>query len=48
MLTSKQELVLLCAYLRGYYDYPRKASLNELAGEPGLPISTPSELLRRA
>lgn len=48
MLTSKQELALLYAYLRGYYDYPRKVSLNELAGELGLSVSTLSELLRKA
>ncbi len=48
MLTRKQELALVQAYLRGYYDYPRKISLKELACEVGIAVSTLAELLRRA
>jgi len=48
MLTQRQEYALLHAYLRGYYRYPRKVSLKELAEELGMAVSTLAELLRRA
>jgi AraC-like DNA-binding protein len=48
MLTYKQELALVYAYLMGYYQFPRKISLKELAGKLGLSVSTLAELLRKA
>jgi predicted DNA binding protein len=48
MLSEKQELALIYAYLMGYYGFPRKTSLKALAGKLGLSVSTLAELLRRA
>ncbi len=48
MLTYKQELILIYAYLAGYYRFPRSISLKALAGELGLSVSTLAELLRKA
>ncbi len=48
MLTEKQELALIYAYLRGYYNFPRKVSLKELAKRLGISVSTLAEFLRRA
>lgn len=48
MLTSDQEKVLVYAYERGYYEYPRKATLKDLSESLGLSISTLAESLRRA
>ncbi len=48
MLTEKQELAVIYAYLMGYYQFPRKASLKELATKLGLSVSTLAELLRKA
>ena len=48
MLTYKQELALIYAYLMGYYQFPRKISLKELAAKLGLSVSTLAELLRKA
>jgi len=48
MLTEKQELALIYAYLRGYYSFPRKVSLKELAKRLGISVSTLAEFLRRA
>ena len=48
LLTQRQEYALVHAYLRGYYNYPRKVSLKELASELGMAVSTLAELLRRA
>ena len=48
LLTQRQEYALIHAYLRGYYSYPRKVSLKELAEELGIAVSTLAELLRRA
>lgn len=48
LLTQRQEYALVHAYLRGYYSYPRKVSLKELASELGMSVSTLAELLRRA
>ncbi len=48
MLTEKQELAIIYAYLMGYYQFPRKTSLKELATKLGLSVSTLAELLRKA
>ena len=48
MLSAKQEQALIYAYLMGYYTYPRKVSLKELAAKLGLSVSTLAELLRKA
>ncbi len=48
MLTLKQELALIYAYLAGYYKFPRSISLKALANELGLSVSTLAELLRKA
>ncbi len=48
MLTQKQELAIIYAYLMGYYQFPRKVSLKELAAKLGLSVSTLAELLRKA
>ncbi|ALL00544.1 hypothetical protein Pyrde_0494 [Pyrodictium delaneyi] len=48
MLTEKQELAIIYAYLMGYYSFPRRISLKGLASKLGLSVSTLAELLRRA
>ncbi len=48
MLTEDQESILLYAYERGYYNYPRGVTLKELSESLGLSLSTVAELLRRA
>ncbi|BES80679.1 helix-turn-helix domain-containing protein [Pyrodictium abyssi] len=48
MLTEKQELAIIYAYLMGYYSFPRRISLKGLAAKLGLSVSTLAELLRRA
>ena len=47
-LTPYQELGLYTAFVRGYYDYPRKISLRELAKEFNLSVPTLAEILHRA
>ena len=47
-LTEKQEEMVLFAYLMGYYSFPRKISLRELAEKLGISVSTLAEHLRRA
>ncbi len=47
-LTPKQEAILVEAYLKGYYSYPRRVNLRRLAEELGLSVSTLAELLRKA
>ncbi len=47
-LTPQQERMLLTAYEMGYYSYPRKASLKDLAEALGLSVSTVAERLRKA
>lgn len=47
-LSEKQEEVLIYAFLRGFYDYPRRVSLTDIARELGLSPSTVAEVLRRA
>jgi predicted DNA binding protein len=48
MLTQKQELAILYAYIMGYYQFPRRTSLKELAAKLDLSVSTLAELLRKA
>ncbi len=48
MLTHKQELAILYAYLTGYYQFPRKISLKDLSAKLGLSVSTIAELIRKA
>ncbi len=48
MLTHKQELAVLYAYLTGYYQFPRKVSLKDLSAKLGLSVSTIAELIRKA
>ncbi len=47
-LTARQERALRVAFQIGYFDYPRKSSLAELAGRLGVGRSTALELLRKA
>ena len=47
LLTTRQEQILSIAYERGYFDFPKKMGLRELAGETGVRTSTLAEILRR-
>lgn len=47
-LTPKQRDVLQKAYEEGYYDFPRKASLEEIAKKNGVPRTTFQNHLRKA
>ncbi len=47
-LTPQQEAILLKAFELGYYSYPRKASLMDIARAMGLSVSTVAESLRKA
>ncbi len=47
-LTKGQKRALELATQRGYYDFPRKVELKELAKEAGISLSTFREHLRRA
>ncbi|BCU68649.1 bacterio-opsin activator [Sulfolobales archaeon HS-7] len=47
-LTPKQERILRIAVEHGYYDFPRKIELSELAKKLEISPSTLSEILRRA
>lgn len=47
-LTARQEKALRTAYLVGYFDYPRKASLSAVAAQLGIGRSSALELLRKA
>lgn len=47
MMSSRQEDVLQIAYERGYFDYPKRVSLRELAAMFDISISTLSEMLRK-
>ena len=46
--SSKQEFALLIAYKMGYFEYPRKITLNNLAKKIQISPSNLSELLRKA
>lgn len=48
LLTPRQEEVLVAAVRLGYFDFPRKKSLTELAKELSIKSSSLSEILRRA
>jgi hypothetical protein len=47
-ITPKQEELLLKAYAKGYYRFPRSVSLKDLAAEQGVSVSTLDESLRKA
>lgn len=47
-LTSKQERVLKSALELGYYEYPKRASTEDLSKVLGIAPSTVTEILRRA
>ncbi len=48
MLTPRQEEVLIKAFITGYYDYPRRMKLDEIARSMGISVSTLAEHMRRA
>ena len=47
LLTTRQEQILSIAFQRGYFDFPKKRGLKELAQETGIRASTLDEILRR-
>jgi predicted DNA binding protein len=47
LLTARQEQVLFMAYERGYFDFPKKVGLRELAAVTGVKTATLTEILRR-
>ncbi len=47
LLTSRQEQVISVAFDRGYFDFPKKIGLRELAIQSGIKTSTLAEILRR-
>jgi len=47
LLTTRQEQILSIAFERGYFDFPKKRGLKELAAETGIRASTLDEILRR-
>ncbi|MGP8125864.1 MAG: helix-turn-helix domain-containing protein [Nitrososphaerales archaeon] len=47
LLTARQEEVLLMAFLKGYFEFPKRAGLRELAAETGVKTSTLTEIIRR-
>ncbi len=47
LMTSRQEDILRIAFERGYFDYPKRISLRDLASMFGISISTLSEMLRK-
>ena len=47
LLTIRQEQILSIAFERGYFDFPKRAGLKELASETGIKTSTLAEILRR-
>ncbi len=46
-LTRRQEEILRVAFERGYFDYPKRASIRDLAATFHVSISTISEILRK-
>ncbi len=48
VLTTRQNEILLAAIRLGYFDFPRKKGLTELANELAIKPSTLSEIMRRA
>lgn len=47
LLTARQEQIMTIAFERGYFDFPKKLGLEELAGMIGIRTSTLAEILRR-
>jgi len=47
-LTDSQRMLLYEAFLLGYYEYPRRITLKELAQRLGLSVSATAERLRKA
>lgn len=47
LLTARQEQILSIAFERGYFDFPKKLGLKELANQTGIETSTLAEILRR-
>ena len=47
LLTARQEQILTIAFERGYFDFPKKLGLVELAAMTGVKTSTLAEILRR-
>ncbi len=47
MLTPKQEEIIKVAYEKGYYDFPKKIGIRELAEMFNISTATLSEVLRR-
>jgi len=48
MLTDRQEQVVSLAYKLGYFEFPKKVNLSQLASKVGVSKSTLSEVLRAA
>jgi len=47
-LTSNQKRILYEAFRHGYYEYPRRITLKDLAAKLGLSVSAAAERLRKA
>jgi predicted DNA binding protein len=47
LLTSRQEQILSIAFERGYFDFPKKVGLEELAALADVKTSTLAEIIRR-
>ncbi len=47
-MTARQEEVLKMAFRNGYYDYPKKVTIKDLANRLGVSPSTVAEILQRA
>ena len=47
ILTNRQEIIIQTAFEKGYYDYPKKITIKELAQLFGISSSTLDEILRR-
>lgn len=48
LLTTRQEKIVQVAYKRGYFDYPKRINIRELARIFEVSISTMSEILRKS
>jgi predicted DNA binding protein len=47
LLTARQEQIISIAFARGYFDFPKKIGLKELASQTGIRTSTLAEIIRR-
>ena len=47
LLTARQEKIIQVAYKRGYFDYPKRINIREIARIFEISISTISEILRK-